>query len=53
MADDQVVTTSERLWSEECEAIDGGKEDKTAYEFNNGRKFESAESLYDQPQPES
>lgn len=49
MADEQVVTTSERLWSEEVEAIDGSKEDKTAYEFTNGRRMEGAESLYDQP----
>lgn len=49
MADETVVTTSERLWSEECQALDTSKEDKTAYVFN-GRKFESPESLYDQPE---
>lgn len=50
MAEEQQVTTSERLWSEEVEALDTSKEDKTAYEFNNGRKFEGAETLYDQPE---
>ena len=49
MAEEQVVTTSERLWSEEVETADTSKEDKTAYEFTNGRKFEDSGSLYDQP----
>lgn len=43
---DQTVTTSERLWSEECAIADasGGddlplKRREIAYELSNGRKF--------------
>lgn len=41
MTDEQTkVTTSDRLWSEEVERADAGEvEDKTAYQWSNGRKF--------------
>jgi hypothetical protein len=47
MADEQIVTTSEKLWSEEVETVDDSKEIKTAYVFSNGRKFDWPEPLYD------
>jgi hypothetical protein len=34
------VTTSDRLWSQECEAVDPGLvEEVPDYEFSNGRRF--------------
>ena len=34
-------STSERLWSEECQRADTTAEDKHDYEFTNGRKITS------------
>lgn len=53
MADDQKVTTSERLWSEEVgiaaasdplSCLDPTKE--PGYEFGNGRRFDSGLGAY-------
>lgn len=50
MPDDQTVTTSDRLWSEEVEIAKGGQEeDKTAYEWSNGKKFEDGDGPYATP----
>lgn len=46
MANEQPVQTSERLWSEEVEATDPSKEDKTAYQWNNGKKFDDGQAFY-------
>lgn len=39
MADSQKVVTTSRSWKAECDAADKTKEDKTAYQFSNGKKF--------------
>lgn len=46
MPDDQTVTTSDRLWSEEVAQADTTEEDKTAYEWSNGKKFEEGNGPY-------
>jgi hypothetical protein len=35
---------STKLWSEICEEVDDSPEDKTAYQFSNGRKLEAADT---------
>lgn len=37
-----VVQYQDRLWSQECEAIDTEPEDTTEYVFANGRRFKRA-----------
>lgn len=49
MATDQIVTTSEKLWSEEVANADDTPEQNPGYEFSNGKAFESAETLYHAP----
>lgn len=41
---DSTTNESEKLWSQICEEADPemAKEDKTAYRFSNGRRFEAA-----------
>jgi hypothetical protein len=36
----QKVTSGTRLWSQECREADQTPEDKTAYQFSNGRCFD-------------
>ena len=49
MADEQQVTTSETLLSEEVAKAHPQPEDKTAYEWSNGRKFEDGQGPYEPP----
>jgi hypothetical protein len=46
MSDDTKVEFSERLWSEEVAAADPTPEDKTAYVWSNGKKFEDGQGPY-------
>jgi len=46
MADDTTVKTSTASWKDECEKYDLEPEDKTAYEFANGRTFEEGDGPY-------
>lgn len=45
MADEQVVTSSEKPWSEEVAQADTTPEDKTVYTFGN-RKFVESDTPY-------
>lgn len=46
---EETVQTSTLLWSELCAGADPTPEDKTAYEFGNGRKFVEGQGVYDTP----
>ena len=46
---DEPVRTTERNWAEEVQLADSTPEDKTAYQFTNGKKFEQPDPLYEQP----
>jgi hypothetical protein len=49
MPNDQTVTTSERLWSEEVGLANGSdplQPKDVAYEFSNGRKFYDGKGPY-------
>lgn len=46
MADEQTVTSSEKLWSEEVAQADTTPEDKTVYTFGNNRKFVESDTPY-------
>lgn len=40
------MSESTMLWSELVNSVETDEEDKTAYEFSNGRKFESGDGAY-------
>jgi len=40
MADDNRIQWSQEQWGSVCESVDPSEEEKTEYEFSNGRKFE-------------
>ncbi len=44
---EQRVEISTILWSEVCARADPTPEDKTVYIFNNGRKFQEGQGVYD------
>ncbi len=46
MPDEQTVTTSETTLQEEVNKAHPEPEDKTAYEWSNGRKFEQGNGPY-------
>ena len=39
------MAESTKLWSQICDEVDPDPEDKTAYQFSNGRKFEAAGAI--------
>ena len=43
----QVVTTSRKLWSEIVDNLDPEPEDKTAYQFSNGRRMTTGGAIYE------
>lgn len=46
----EVVTASSKLWSEIVAETDDRSEDKTAYVFSNGRRFEAGAGAYAEPE---
>ena len=51
MPDDQRVTVSTQLWSDEVAIANAGQplpEKDTAYQFSNGRRFDEGQGPYEQ-----